>query len=95
MPLKMQGTERRLPQADSCTMIATETARSLEISVEGTTCAACLRRVKNGLRKLPTVVDTTVNLATWCARIQFNYPPANADTRAPSEAIRKTGLSAD
>ncbi len=36
--------------------VETKTA-PLEIGVEGMTCAACVRRVENGLRKLPQVVD--------------------------------------
>lgn len=63
----------------------------LEIGVEGMTCAACVRRVENGLRKLPRVVDATVNLATERASVQFDHLPADEDARAVSETIRKLG----
>jgi len=34
------------------------------ISIGGMTCAACIRRVENALRKMPDVEDASVNLAT-------------------------------
>ncbi len=63
----------------------------LEIGIEGMTCAACVRRVENGLRKLPDVVEATVNLATERARIQFNHPPIDHEINAVNELIRKLG----
>ena len=72
-------------------MSTKELLKPLEIGVEGMTCAACVRRVENGLRKLPSVVDATVNLATERARIQFDHSPVEADTEAANEVIRKLG----
>lgn len=65
--------------------------RSMEIGVGGMTCAACVRRVENGLRKLPSVVDASVNLATERARVQFDRIPSIEDEHAVQEAILKLG----
>ncbi len=64
---------------------------SLEIGVQGMTCAACVRRVENGLRKLPNVVDASVNLATERARIQFDHTPVESDSQTAFTLIRKLG----
>lgn len=72
-------------------MNTTGTFKPFEIGVEGMTCAACVRRVEKGLRKLPRVIDATVNLATERASIQFDHPPAHEDTLTVTEAIRKLG----
>lgn len=72
-------------------MNVANTTKPLEIGVEGMTCAACVRRVEIGLRKLPRVVDATVNLATERASIQFDHAPVDDDTQAVSELIRKLG----
>ncbi len=63
----------------------------MEIGVGGMTCAACVRRVENGLRKLPSVVDASVNLATERASVQFDHLPSVEEKQAVQEAIRKLG----
>jgi len=65
--------------------------RPMEIGVGGMTCAACVRRVENGLRKLPSVVDASVNLATERASVQFDRIPSVEDEQAVQEAILKLG----
>src|SRR4051794_14997572 len=44
------------------------------LAVEGMTCASCVARIERGLKKLPGVVDASVNLATEKATVQ--YAPA-------------------
>ncbi len=51
----------------------------------------CVRRVENGLRKLPSVVDASVNLATERASVQFDRIPSVEDEQAVQEAILKLG----
>lgn len=63
----------------------------IEFGVGGMTCAACVRRVENGLRKLPWVVDASVNLATERARVQFDRVPTIDDTRIVHDAILELG----
>ncbi len=65
--------------------------KPIEIGVGGMTCAACVRRVENGLRKLPSVVNATVNLATERATVQFDHSPGVDDNRVVQDAILKLG----
>ncbi len=61
---------------------------NISIPVEGMTCASCVRRVENAIRKLPQVQEVAVNLATETADVRL----ASADALPPVlEAIRKTG----
>lgn len=64
---------------------------TVEIGVRGMTCAACVRRVENGLKKLPSVNQATVNLATERASIQFDKPVAKSDIESIRAAITKLG----
>lgn len=66
----------------------------LEIGVGGMTCAACVRRVENSLRKLPSVVEVSVNLATERARVQFTHIPSSEDEQEVRDVIKKLGYEA-
>lgn len=63
----------------------------VEIGVRGMTCAACVRRVENGLRKVPSVKQATVNLATERASIHFENPPSQSDFDSVRATIAKLG----
>ncbi|MDR3534411.1 MAG: heavy metal translocating P-type ATPase [Rhodopila sp.] len=63
-------------------------ATELDIGVEGMTCASCVRRVENAVRKVPGVADVSVNLATEQARVTFNGKP---DAAAAAQAVRDAG----
>ncbi|HET7730389.1 MAG TPA: heavy metal translocating P-type ATPase [Usitatibacter sp.] len=63
---------------------------SLELQVEGMTCASCVARVEKALKKVPGVVDATVNLATETATIRASSPVAEAAIAA----VRKAGYEA-
>ncbi|MCU0715428.1 MAG: heavy metal translocating P-type ATPase [Pirellula sp.] len=64
---------------------------TVEIGIRGMTCAACVRRVENGLKKIPSVHQATVNLATERALVQFDEPPARSDIESIRAAITKLG----
>ncbi len=49
-------------------------ATTIELSVEGMTCASCVGRVERALQALPGVVEANVNLATERASIRTNLP---------------------
>jgi copper chaperone CopZ len=68
-----------------------DSSKPIEVGVDGMTCAACVRRVENGLRKIPTVVQASVNLATERARVQLDHAPSPSDLTAIRDAIRKLG----
>ena len=63
---------------------------AVALKVEGMTCASCVTRVEKALRRLPGVVDATVNLATETASVRG----AAGLTDAAIAAIRKAGYEA-
>jgi Cu+-exporting ATPase len=62
----------------------------IDLQVEGMTCASCVARVEKALRKVPGVVDASVNLATETATVTASQPVADAAIAA----IRKAGYEA-
>ncbi len=69
----------------------TNAPQSITIGVKGMTCAACVRRVEKGLRKLPHVVDAAVNLATERAVVEFDFKPQGGELATIEQAIKKLG----
>ena len=67
-----------------------KTPHTVQIPVHGMTCASCVGRVERTLKKLTSVADAHVNLATETASIAFHTPPDVASTIA---AIEKAGYS--
>lgn len=65
------------------------TAASLEVMIEGMTCASCVGRVEKALKAIPGVTNAVVNLATEKATIQ-----GSADASALVEAIENAGYDA-
>ncbi|HEV8695934.1 MAG TPA: heavy metal translocating P-type ATPase [Lysobacter sp.] len=66
-------------------------ARTVELVVDGMTCAACATRIERALNKLPGTA-AAVNLATERARVQF--VPGRTDVAKLIETIRKAGYDA-
>lgn len=61
------------PEAIAMNAIAVPSNASLrtsEFAVEGMTCASCVARIERALRKVPGVIEATVNLATERATVQ-------------------------
>ena len=52
---------------------------TVRLAVRGMTCAACVNRVERALRKVPGVVDATVNYATETASVQCAIDAAQAE----------------
>lgn len=73
---------------------------TLDLGIQGMTCASCVSRVEKALKKVPGVQEATVNLATESARIIF-ASSAQAEAmlrRAIREAgygVRETDLITD
>ena len=65
-------------------------ATTLDLKVEGMTCASCVARVEKALRRVPGVTDASVNLATETATVSASQPVADAAIAA----IRKAGYDA-
>ncbi|MGC8658505.1 MAG: heavy metal translocating P-type ATPase [Desulfomonilaceae bacterium] len=49
------------------------------IQIRGMTCAACVRRVENGLRSLPGVMEASVNFATESASVTYDPSQVTPD----------------
>lgn len=64
-------------------------AASLEVAIEGMTCASCVGRVEKALKAVPGVTNAVVNLATEKATIQ-----GSADAAALVAAIEGAGYDA-
>ena len=62
---------------------------TIELPVEGMTCASCVNRIERFLKKTPGVEDATVNLATEMATI--HYLPDQAGTAELVGAIEAAG----
>ncbi|MFT3670952.1 heavy metal translocating P-type ATPase [Aestuariivirga sp.] len=63
--------------------------RSIDIGVEGMTCASCVRRVEKAVAGVPGVVSASVNLASEKATV--NLLPGVVELSAIEAAIRKAG----
>ncbi|NPD15906.1 copper-translocating P-type ATPase [Xinfangfangia sp. D13-10-4-6] len=64
---------------------------TVELSVEGMTCASCTGRVERVLKAQPGVISAEVNLATRRARVQLSAP---RDPALLAQAVTKAGYKA-
>ena len=64
--------------------------QTLDLKVEGMTCASCVGRVEKALKQVPGVTDAVVNLATETATVRAEGPVLDAAIAA----IRKAGYEA-
>ncbi len=69
-----------------------ESDQQKTIIIEGMTCAACVRRVENSLKKVPGVREASVNLATEKAHLLLSIDWKDND--AVLEAVEKAGYKA-
>jgi len=64
-------------------------ADTLDIAIEGMSCASCVGRVEKAIRSVEGVLAANVNLATEKAHVEF--APSAATPAAVAEAIRAAG----
>jgi Cu+-exporting ATPase len=67
--------------------VATQT---VELQIDGMTCASCVGRVEKALKRVPGVLEAEVNLATERAQVRF----ASGDTAALIGAVEQAGYAA-
>jgi Cu+-exporting ATPase len=95
------ATEKATVQAGPQTSIAqltaaiekagyTVPAESVSLAISGMTCASCVTRVEKALKKVPGVMDASVNLATEKAQVKASGVPVDALLAA----VRKAGYEA-
>jgi len=63
--------------------------QKIALPVQGMTCASCVLRVENAIKKVPGVVNATVNLATERATIEFD--PLTSGVQDFSKAVDAAG----
>ncbi|HET8911181.1 MAG TPA: cation transporter [Ktedonobacteraceae bacterium] len=75
------------------TPIGAETTPSqIAFAVEGMTCASCAMRIEKGLKKLPGIMDASVNLATEQASV--SYDPGQASIEQMEQKVDALGYKA-
>ncbi|KGM30091.1 copper ion binding protein, partial [Inquilinus limosus] len=62
----------------------------MQLTIEGMTCASCVRRVEQSIAKTPGVAAANVNLATERADVSFTAAP---DIPAVVKAIESAGYA--
>ena len=75
--------------ATPATALASPTSMTLDIGIDGMTCASCVLRVERALKAVPGVEAASVNLATESARVRV-AGDAQTDVRL-RRAIRDAG----
>ncbi|WP_094841678.1 heavy metal translocating P-type ATPase [Bordetella genomosp. 11] len=70
-----------------------EPGAGLDLSIEGMTCASCVKRVENALSAVPGVRAASVNLATERAHVAFQ-PAGDVTADALVAAVAKAGYGA-
>ncbi|GBE11530.1 copper-transporting P-type ATPase [bacterium BMS3Bbin12] len=65
--------------------------QTLELGIEGMTCASCVGRVERALKGLPGVEEASVNLAT--ERASVRYEEQRLDAARIAAAVRETGYT--
>ncbi len=63
------------------------------LALEGMTCASCAMRIEKGLKKVPGVVDASVNLATEQAAV--TYDPARVNIEQMVQKVEAVGYKAE
>ena len=66
--------------------------QSVQLNIEGMTCASCVSRVEKALLKVPGVASATVNLATEIAEVRLDT--REIDVTALLAAVDKAGYAA-
>jgi len=67
-------------------------ATTTELGIEGMTCASCVGRVEKALKRLPSVLDASINLAT--ERAQVRHLAGAVSSADLVQAVESAGYSA-
>lgn len=83
-------TEAYLPEDRQASVQRSE--RQETLLLEGMTCASCAMRIEKGLKKVPGVLEASVNLAT--ERANVTYDPTRTGLKQMQEKVEATGYRA-
>ena len=64
---------------------------TVDLPIEGMTCASCVRRIEKSLRRVDGVSEAMVNLAAAKARVVFD--PAVATMERLGDAVEQAGYA--
>ncbi len=67
-------------------------SQTIPISISGMNCASCVAHIEKALKKVPGVVDASVNLATECAQVKIESK--SVSPRDLIRAVEKAGYEA-
>src|SRR3954464_5807081 len=84
------ATEAQLPEDRPVHL--SEPERQNILILEGMTCARCAMRIEKGLKKLPGVIEASVNLAT--ERASVTYEPARTGLEEMQKKVEALGYKA-
>ncbi|MBU9226257.1 heavy metal translocating P-type ATPase [Burkholderia multivorans] len=79
------------PSAATSEPVDHKAAHSVELDIDGMTCASCVSRVEKALEKVPGVTHASVNLATERATVDAS---ADVSTARLAEAVEQAGYRA-
>ncbi|WP_019423495.1 heavy metal translocating P-type ATPase [Paenibacillus sp. OSY-SE] len=65
---------------------------TVDLQLDGMTCAACATRIEKTLNKIPGVASATVNFAMETARVEYN--PADLSVQDMQQRVEKLGYTA-
>jgi P-type Cu2+ transporter len=64
----------------------------MDLAVEGVGCAGCIRKIENGLKQLPGVVDARLNFTN--RRLAMDWRPGEIEASALVDALERIGYHA-
>jgi Cu+-exporting ATPase len=91
-PYSVFNPRRFLTMATAAILDINKETADAVLSVEGMTCASCVRRVERALERVPGVVEATVNLAT--ERAGVCYDPLKVGVGEMVAAVDRAGYKA-
>src|SRR6516164_3311878 len=64
----------------------------MELAVEGVACAGCIRKIENGLREVPGVIDARLNFTN--RRLSVNWQDGVLDAGEVMRSLERIGYRA-
>src|SRR6476659_5315078 len=88
---KPDGAEHNTASSGATQASVTETCH-VQLTLEGMTCASCAMRIEKSLKKLPGILEASVNLATEQGMV--TYDPTQTDVAKMVQKVDALGYKA-